>query len=236
MRILAGFMSFVAGVFLVGTAVAGSVVLTFDVNNLGTSTWGTYNTTKQFEGEGGNPGACVKFHGIGGLGGSFANNGFTGDFAAAGFTRISMDIKTVQWVLRPDNSNPKGYIFARYDDAHWPWCKEIADFDPVSGGYRTYSVDFNPGWTDAEAQANGWAVVTGYGDGATTSFGNTFHHVHQTGFWVQGVSDGAQCSVLVDNWKLGPSGQGVKTIQKPVKMDPKRRVQPFPVLPRSQIK
>nr|WP_321512979.1 hypothetical protein [uncultured Pseudodesulfovibrio sp.] len=206
-------------------AMAETRVLTFDTNNWGTSSHGTWNTTKGFEGSGGNPGACVLFRGIGGVGGSFANNGFTGDFAAAGFRRISMDLKKKHWFLRPNNTLPKAYIFVRKQGCWW-WSKQIQNFDPMASGYVTYSVEFDSGWTDAQAQANGWAITTGYGSANTATFSDTLRDVMETGFWIQDMAAGAECHVYVDNWTLSQAGLQLAPMRKPMKMQPAPGVRP----------
>lgn len=216
MRIMKIFMWLAAFLAVGGMAMAGSVLLTFDSNNWGTSPYGTYNTTKSFEGANGNPGACVLFRGIGGVGGGFSNNGFTGDFGAQGFRRISFDLKKKHWFLRPNNQQPKAYIFAR-KQGHWVWAKQIQNFDPMATGYKNYFVDFVPDWSDAQAQANGWQVITGYGQGSTTSFSATFADVYQTGFWIQDMAP-SECHVYVDNWRLGPAGMMAVPIKKPMKL------------------
>lgn len=222
-----------AAVLLAANALAESRTLTFDADGWGTGTWGAYNTAVKMEPSGGNPGPCVRFHGISGLGGSFANQGFTGDLAGAGFTRLSMDIKTVQWFLRPNNTRPKGFFFIRTDSGAAPWVKAIPDFAPTGSGYKTYFVDFNPAWTDDQARANGWTATPFPGATGTASFADTLRRVTQTGFWVQDLSAGAECSVLVDNWTLNTRA-AMMPMKKDRKMDPKRRVQPFPGVPNMQ--
>ncbi|AMK09671.1 hypothetical protein [Pseudodesulfovibrio indicus] len=222
-----------AAVLLAANALAESRVLTFDGDGWGTGVWGAYNTTIRMEPSGGNPGACVRFHGIGGLGGSFANQGVTGDLAAAGFTRLSMDIKAVQWFLRPDNTRPKGFFFIRNDSGAAPWVKAIPLFAPTTAAYKTCFVNFNPAWTDAQARADGWTAMAFPGTIGTVSFAETLRRVAQTGFWVQDLSAGAECSVLVDNWTLG-TRTAMMPMKKDMKMDPKRRIQPFPGVPNKQ--
>lgn len=216
MRIGSLLLSVVMILCFAGHVSAGTVVLTFDSNNWGTSPYGTYNTTKSFEGTNGNPGACVLFRGIGGVGGGFSNNGFTGDFGAQGFRRISFDLKKKHWFLRPNNQQPKAYIFAR-KHGHWVWAKQIQNFDPLATGYRNYFADFDPAWTDGQAQANGWEVIVGYGQATTISFSETFGDVYQTGFWIQDMAP-AECHVYVDNWRLGPAGMLAVPVKTPMKL------------------
>ena len=88
---------------------------------------------------------------------------------------------------------------------------------------------FDPTWGDSQAQAAGWFLPQVPGATETVPFAETFRGVYQTGFWVQDTR--AECSVLVDNWTLGQGIALTEPAKSKVKMDPKRRVQPFPVLP-----
>jgi len=217
-------MTCVLTVLMAAGAMAETRVLTFDSNNWGTSPFGTYNTTKSFQSDNGNPGACVLFRGIGGVGGSFANAGFTGDFAAAGFDRISFDIKKKHWFLRPNNQMPRAFMFVQKQGC-WPWKKEIQNFDPMASGYKNYFVNFDPNWTDSQAQAEGWSLRTDYGTADTASFSDTMHNVMRTGFWIQEMAP-AECHVYVDNWKLGPAGLQFAPMRQPIKMQPAPGVKP----------
>jgi len=181
---------------------ADSQVLTFDTNNWGTGIWGTYNTIKNFESSGGNPGACLLLKGISGVGGSFVNAGFTGDFAAGGYSRIAFDIKIKHWFPTQGQPAPKAYVFVRKGIAHDPWCRQIQDFSPVTTAWKRYSVDFNPDWSDAEAQANGWNIIHFNGTSQTSPFSETLHNVFQTGMWISVVDGGAECHIFLDNYSL----------------------------------
>lgn len=210
-------------------ALANTQVLTFDTNNWGTSTWGTYNTVKSFESSGGNPGACLLLRGISGVGGSFENAGFTGDFAAGGYGQIAFDIKVKHWFPKPDQPAPVAYVFVRRGNAYDPWCKQIQGFAPVTTGWKRYSVGFNPEWSDTEAQAHGWSIIHFPGaDVQNVSFKETLHNVFQSGMWTSVIDGSAECHIFLDNYSLLPgSGESTPTvlqvekIQKPIKVLPR---------------
>lgn len=217
-----------------GGACAGGQVLSFDSNNWGTSTWGAFNTIKKFESSGGNPGACLLLKGISGVGGSFANSGFTGDFGAAGYKQIAFDAKVKHWFPNPSQPAPVAYVFVRSDNANDPWCKKIQGFGPVTTQWKRYSVDFDPNWSDAEAQAHGWSIIHHPGATGTAPFKETFHNVFQTGFWIDVIDGGAECHILVDNYSVLPKTVGTLPIMAPIRPIPKSRVklpakQPYPV-------
>lgn len=216
-------MVMVAIVMIASNVQAGTQVLTFDTNNWGTGTMGTYNTIKNFEASGGNPGACLLLKGIGGVGGSFVNEGFTGDFAAGGFGQIAFDIKVKHWFPNPSQPPPVAYVFVRRGIGYQPWCKEIQGFAPVTTVWNRYSVDFNPDWNDTEAQAHGWNIINFPGPSMqTASFKETLHNVYQTGMWIRVIDGGAECHIFLDNYSLLPAS-GSKTVA-PIRPIPKSRI------------
>lgn len=211
-------------------ALAGSQVLTFDSNNWGTGTWGAYNTTKSFENSGGNPGACLLLRGISGVGGSFANAGFTGDFAAGGYGQIAFDIKVKHWFPNPSQPAPVAYVFVRRGNPHDPWCKQIQGFAPVTTQWKRYSVDFNPNWSDTEAQAHGWSIIHFPGATETAPFKETLHNVFQTGLWIKVIDGGAECHIFLDNYSLLPGSGGGSPTVSPTKSRVKVLTkEPYPV-------
>ena len=217
-------------------ALAGSQVLTFDSNNWGTGTWGAYNTIKNFESSGGNPGACLLLKGISGVGGSFSNAGFTGDFAAGGYGQIAFDIKVKHWFPNPTQPAPVAYVFVRRGNPYDPWCKQIQGFSPVTTQWKRYSIDFNPSWSDTEAQAHGWSIIHYTGLTQTAPFKETLHNVFQTGMWIKVIDGGAECHIFLDNYSLLPSGGGPMTVS-PIRTIQKSRVkvltkEPYPVKPK----
>lgn len=214
-------ISFVAAVMLVvAFAVvvdAGNQVLTFDTNRWGTSVWGAYSTQKDFESSGGNPGACLLLKGFGGVGASFENAGFTGDFATAGYKKIAFDIKVVSWWPAPNQPAPTAYVFVRGSNTQKPWVKQVQSFAPVTTAWKQYAVDFDSNWSDSEANAHGWNIVDRPGVTETASFKAVLHNVYQTGMWIDVISGGAGCHILLDNYSL-IAGEGLAPLNiKPLK-------------------
>jgi len=223
------FVGAVMAVLVLSTgAMAGTQVLTFDTNNWGAETWGAYNTIRTFESSGGNPGACLLLRGISGVGAAFSNAGFTGDFAAGGYGQIAFDIKVKHWFPNPTQPAPIAYVFVRRGNPHDPWCKQIQGFAPVTTGWKRYSVDFNPDWSDAEAQAHGWSIIHFPGATETAPFKETLHNVFQSGMWTKVIDGGAECHIWLDNYSLlAGSGGGTPTLA-PLRPVPKSRVKVFP--------
>ncbi len=224
-------ISFVAAVMLVAAfaagADAGNQVLTFDANNWGTSVWGAYNTQKDFESSGGNPGACLLLKGFGGVGASFQNAGFTGDFAAAGYKKIAFDIKVVSWWPAPNQPAPTAYVFVRGSNTQKPWVKQVQGFAPVTTAWKRYAVDFEPNWSDSEANAHGWSILDRPGVTETAPFKNVIHNVFQSGMWIDVISGGAGCHILLDNYSLlSAEGAGSSNVA-PLKIRPLKPIRDF---------
>lgn len=213
------------GIALSSNALAGTQVLTFDDphQNYGTSTWGTYNTVTRFEKSGGNPEACLLLWGIKGIGASFSNAGFTGDFAAGGYRRIAFDIKVKQWYPYGTQPEAVAYVFVRGGLAHDPWCRQIQGFAPERTQWKQYSVDFNPDWTNAQAQEHGWSIIDFPGASETALFNETIHNVFQTGMWIQVNGPPGECHILIDNYSLLPGSGGGALTGAPTKTIPKAR-------------
>ena len=220
-------ISFVGAVIIVmvlaSGALAGNQVLDFETNRWGTGGWGTYSTQKNFESSGGNPGACLFLKGISGIGASFSNAGFTGDFTAGGYRQIAFDIKLKLWWPTPEQPAPVAYVFVRGSNTQDPWCKQIQGFAPVKTEWKRYSVDFDPNWSDTEAQAHGWSIIDFPGTTETAPFKQVLQNVFQTGMWVDVIDGGAACHIYLDNYSLlsGEGGTGslniapIKPIKKP---------------------
>ncbi len=94
---------------------------------------------------------------------------YTGDFAAAGVYRVSVDLNLLSgqmnWVL----------LRLRYHDATFNgWTYRLDTSLPV-GQWRHYEVSFDPNWTDAQAIAAGWQQ-----ESSTPSFQQTLSDVYTT--------------------------------------------------------
>jgi hypothetical protein len=205
-------------------ALAGTKVLTFDGNNWGASCFAPYSCSTSFEGSGGNPGACMLLKGISRASAGFENPGFTGDFAAGGYGQIAFDIKVKHWFPNPSKPTPVAYVFVSGGYGYQPWCKQIQGFAPVTTGWKRYSVDFNPEWSDIEAKSHGWDIIIFPGgplEAKTASFKETLHNVYESGMWTTVIDGGAECHIFLDNYSLLPgSGGGSSTETGSVKGSP----------------
>ena len=161
-----------------------------------------YTTWRYLENADGQPAPCLRIKGISGVAMEVARAGFVGDFAAAGYGRLSMDLKIRSWFPPSGQPSPVPRIFIQRANDRSPWARKAEGFTPPIGNWRKIYVDFNPNWTDAQAQAAGWQVEE-FGL-PHASFQETTHNVFVTGFWLQ-VPGGAETHVLIDNYALGPA-------------------------------
>jgi hypothetical protein len=122
------------------------------------------------------------------------------------------------------------YVFVRRGNPHDPWCKQIQGFAPVTTQWKRYSVDFNPDWSDTEANAHGWSIIHFPGATETAPFKETLHNVFQTGLWIKVIDGGAECHIFLDNYSLLPGSGGGSPTVSPTKSRVKVLTkEPYPV-------
>ena len=74
---------------------------------------------------------------------------FTGDFAAAGVTGISVDLNFISGTF------DAAWLRLRYkDSSHNGWRYSLTD--TFGNVWQTYPVNFSPDWNDVEAETAGW--------------------------------------------------------------------------------
>jgi len=92
----------------------------------------------------------------------------SGDYTGAPMWMVSFD------VLYDQGNFADTWLRFRYQDPTFDgWHKDVADVFPNS--WESYSVMFDPSWTDGEAMANGWVDETGGGVSWQTLMGDVYH-------------------------------------------------------------
>ncbi|MHC4754271.1 MAG: hypothetical protein ACYTBP_03930 [Planctomycetota bacterium] len=119
---------------------------------------------------------------------------FTGDYSAVGATSISVDISFIGGTF------DAAWLRFRYkDSAHNGWVYPLTN---VFGNvWQTYSVNFDPNWTDAQAYGAGWLKDKDAGLTATdsNSWQETMSDVYRTEVRVSGVD---LVEVGIDNFSI----------------------------------
>jgi len=87
--------------------------------------------------------------------------------------------------------------FRFQDSSHNGWRFHLTDSFP-SGAWQSYSVTFDPSWSDAQAIAAGWATDLADGSGSV-SFSETLSNVFTTEVRISGVGD---VQAGIDNFNL----------------------------------
>ena len=100
--------------------------------------------------------------------------------------------------------SPVPRIFLQRSNDHSPWVKVVNGFSPVLGQWQQIYVDFNPAWTDAQAQTAGWQVEP-FGL-PNAAFQETCRSVFASGVWLKIPGAPAESYFLVDNYTLLPPG------------------------------
>ena len=217
-------MVMVAGV--AGKAAAGSQNYGFDSGYWGFNGDAGYSTWFSIENSDGRPAPSLRIKGMSGFGLEVTRPGLVGDFAAAGYGRISLDVKILSWFLPSSMPSPVPRIFIQHSNDHSPWAKAVNGFSPVTGQWQRISVDFNPAWTDAQAQAAGWQIEPFGLPNAT--FQDTCRSVFASGVWLKIPGTPAESYFLVDNYALLPPGSSPQKL-KPI--SPQRKT--LPITPKS---
>lgn len=186
---------------------------------------GPFTNFLSLSSEAGNPSPCLKIKGIRGVGIQVTRQGFTGNFKALGFHRLSMDIKITQWYPTEGQPVPAARIFILPADGMSPWVRTAHGFSPQKGIWQHIWVDFNPEWTDTQAHAAGWQVVVQQGL-PSKSFKQTTADAYATGLWLRVHNAGYENHVLIDNYRLEGSGPIVPLKFKSLKPALKNRIKP----------
>ncbi len=116
---------------------------------------------------------------------------YTGDFNASGFVRIQVAVKFLV------GSFQSSYFQARYmDSSHNGWQLPLnADFEDPD--WQLLFFDFDPAWTDLQAEAAGWVQ-----ESASPDFATTMADVYSVG--IKGTGTGT-LSMGIDHFSLQDS-------------------------------
>jgi hypothetical protein len=124
--------------------------------NAGTNGWGpnTTSATVVHVAAGGNPGGFIQSRKdltppVFDIGASTSVANFTGNYAAAGIGRVSVDLNF------GTNNITDAWVRYRIDAVTNGWLHPLTAAFPTDV-WNTYTVDFNPTWTDLQARAAGW--------------------------------------------------------------------------------
>jgi hypothetical protein len=191
-------LSAVAGLLLPGAAFAAVAgIETFDADTAGFVA-STLSSTVVHSGTGGNPDGhilvrkdlSVDFQ----IGALTTDADFTGDYAAAGIVQAAVDVNFVT-----DNVTAAWLRF-RPDVATNGWRYPLTAVFPQNV-WNTYTVNFNPAWTNLQATAAGWITDQDAEPGVdpSPSFASVMSGVYSAE--VRFASDGSTI-VGIDNFAL----------------------------------
>lgn len=142
-------------------------------------------------GTGGNAGGYVRA--AGSLSGATSElSAVSGNYAAAGINQVSFDLKPETGVLNT------AVFRVRFRDSTFNGWHIPLDITGETTAWRSYVIRFDPTWSDAQAQANGWIQED---DRAT--FSQTMAEVYHPEIRLSGNSD---LSVGIDNFRLAGPG------------------------------
>ncbi len=210
---------------LAGPVIAGTVTHGFDNgrwgfnSDYGDFSFGSFTNFFYIENSDGKPAPCLRMKSIRGVGIEVVHPEFQGNFKAAGFKRISLDMKITSMFPPPNNPNPRPQIFILPAHDMSPWVKDASGYQPRLNQWLYIRADFDPDWTDAEAHANGWEVVVLQGM-PSKSFKETMADVYATGLWFKVGKTGSEIHTRFDNYKLGPASHQITPILKPIQLKP----------------
>lgn len=179
----------------VSVANAQDVVATWDDAAQALAGWqgvSVGNTLAYHETEG-NPGGYIEAYGNMNSGISSNQPDFTGNFVEKNYNRISIDIKPIMVAV----AACKPGVYLRYSASFASWKYILSNFTNTAGAWQHFDVIFNPAWTDAEAQANGWSLE----EGPLKSFAETMAHVGSVAVEIKYVSNAA-AYIGYDNFSL----------------------------------
>lgn len=186
-------------------------------SSYGDMIFGPFANFFYIENSDGKPAPCLRMKSIHGVGLDVERPEFKGDFKAAGYQRISVDMKVTSMFPSPNNPDPKPQIFIRGALGVVPWAKDAQGYSGTVGQWQKIYADFDPNWTDAEAQAHGWNLPSSL-SGPTRSFKETLADVYSSGVWFRVSSVGSEIHVRFDNYTLGPAAHIAQPIAQPLKM------------------
>jgi hypothetical protein len=131
--------------------------------------------------------------GAGGDGEGYLQTRRSGDFAIGAATDLADatgDFGSQVWtasvsLIGEQGSTSDVWLRFRFQDSTFNgWKYRIAD--ELSGGWQSYSVSFDTGWTDAEAEANGWSTDLP-GGFQSVSWAQTMGDVYTTEIRIDGT-------------------------------------------------
>ncbi|HOX54405.1 MAG TPA: hypothetical protein PLC32_03040 [Candidatus Omnitrophota bacterium] len=141
----------------------------------------------------GNPGGYIEAYGNFNSGISSNQQDFTGNFSEKNYNRILIDIKPIMVAV----AACKPGVYLRYSASFAAWKYILNNFTNTAGAWQHFEVNFNPAWTDAEAQANGWSLE----EGPAKSFAETMAHVGSVAVKIKYISNAA-AYIGYDNFTL----------------------------------
>lgn len=188
-------------------------------SSYGDLSFGPFTNFFYMENSDGNPAPCLRMKSIHGVGIEVERPEFQGNYKEAGFRRISLDMKITLMFPPPNNPNPRPQIFILPAHGMSPWVKDASGYQPGLNQWRNIWADFDPDWTDAEANANGWQVVVLQGL-PSKSFKETMANVYAIGLWLKVSKTGSEIHARFDNFTIGPAFHHATPIGKPVQLKP----------------
>lgn len=141
----------------------------WDDVSAGANNWTpTYLSQIRYESVGGNPGGFLIVEGQGTVSASTLKSEFTGDFNQKGYNQIEADFKSIMQYY-----DFKPVLIVRYSASYINWEYEITNYINKAE-WQTFTINFDPNWTDAQAQATGWQLG---GQGPSKTFQETMSHI-----------------------------------------------------------
>jgi hypothetical protein len=139
---------------------------------------------------GGNPGGYL-YTWAGGTAGTYtAKEEFSGDYGFAPAIKNSIDLK----ILSTTNILNGVYLRFRYHDCTYNGWRYRITSEPIFDEWVTYTVVFNPTWSDSEATSAGW-----YQETSSPSFSETLADVYTTEIRIEGSGGVYAC---IDNFRM----------------------------------
>ena len=130
-----------------------SVVVAEGWDSGGVAGWvGSTGSVVTVEAVGGNPDGHLRADNNGLVGAQTSDPPWIGDWAAAGVTDLTLDLK----FLTSDLQEP--FVRLRRDGATIGWYFVLEPLGTNDGVWHSYLVPVNPWWSDEQAQSMGWEV------------------------------------------------------------------------------
>jgi hypothetical protein len=141
---------------LASSSLAAAAVPGTEQFNGGLNGWApsTVSTTLVHIGAGGNPGGFIQLRKdlgspVDDVAAFTGTPNLTGDYGAAGIARVSVDLNF------GTNNVTNAWVRYRPDAVTNGWLHPLTNVFPTNV-WNTYTVDFNPAWSNAQAQLAGW--------------------------------------------------------------------------------